>query len=129
MGTADDRPQQPGASDLLPPRSGKVVVFAVGLSGRPQAGGIAVRGGRMGQNAVTAYSVSVKLIKLEEENSLFPTEKNTRRPCCRREPPRDAGHLYRKLASNPRATQSRTLKPGNIGKMSKNHSTSVSVKD
>jgi len=22
----------------------------------------------------------------------------TRRPCCRREPPRDAGHLYRKFA-------------------------------
>jgi len=24
--------------------------------------------------------------------------KPTRRPCCRREPPRYAGHLYRKLA-------------------------------
>jgi len=26
----------------------------------------------------------------------------TRRPCCRRELPRDAGHLYRKLAPNTR---------------------------
>jgi len=25
----------------------------------------------------------------------------TRRPCCRWELPRDVGHLYRKLASNP----------------------------
>ena len=29
----------------------------------------------------------------------------TRRPCCRRELPRYAGHLYRKLAPNPRATR------------------------
>jgi len=29
----------------------------------------------------------------------------TRRPCCRREPPRDARHLYRKLAPDSRATQ------------------------
>jgi len=31
----------------------------------------------------------------------------TRRPCCRRELPRDAGHLYRlqKAWPNPRATQ------------------------
>jgi len=29
----------------------------------------------------------------------------TRGPCCRSEPPRDAGHLCRKLAPNPLATQ------------------------
>jgi len=28
----------------------------------------------------------------------------TRRPCCRRELPRDAGHLYRKLVPNPRTS-------------------------
>ena len=33
----------------------------------------------------------------------FSTAAITRRPCCRRELPRDAGHLYRKLAPNPRA--------------------------
>jgi len=57
----------------------------------------------------------------------------TRRSCCRRrEPPRDAGHLYRKLAHNPRATQwiERTLKPSaNIGKLSKKHFISVPLKD
>jgi len=38
-------------------------------------------------------------------NTEQKTEKNTRMPCCRREPPRDAGHLHRKLEPNPRATQ------------------------
>jgi len=33
--------------------------------------------------------------------------KITRRPCCRGEPPRDAGHLYRKLAPNTRRKQER----------------------
>jgi len=56
----------------------------------------------------------------------------TRRPCCRREPPRDAGNLYRKLAPNPRATQwiEGTLKlSANMGKLPKNYFTSLSVKD
>jgi len=35
----------------------------------------------------------------------FSTAAITRRPCCRRELPRDAERLYRKLAPNPRATQ------------------------
>jgi len=55
----------------------------------------------------------------------------TRRPCCRREPPRDAKHLHRELAP-PRATQwiERTLKlSANMGKVPKNHFKSVSVKD
>jgi len=48
----------------------------------------------------------------------------TTRPCCRRELPRDAGHLHRKLAPNPRATQwiETTLKlssSANMGKLSK----------
>jgi len=45
---------------------------------------------------------------------------------------RDAEHLYRKLASNPWATQwiERTLKlSASIGKLSKNHFSSVPVKD
>jgi len=53
---------------------------------------------------------------------------NRRRPCCRRELPRDAGQLYIKLASNPRAK--RTLKlSANIGKLYKNNFTSVPVKE
>jgi len=59
-------------------------------------------------------------------------KKITRRPCCRRDQPRNAGHLYRKLVPNSRARQwiETTLKlPANIGKLSKNHFTSASVKD
>jgi len=44
----------------------------------------------------------------------------TKRPCCCRKPSRDARHLYRKLAPNPRAMQfiERTLKLlANIGKL------------
>jgi len=56
----------------------------------------------------------------------------TRRPCYRTEPPSDAGHLYRKLAPNPRETQwvetTLTLS-ASIGNLSKNHFTSVPVKD
>ena len=58
----------------------------------------------------------------------------TRRPLCRKEQPHDAGHLYRNLAPNPRATQwiETTLKlSANIEKLSKNHvrSVGISVKD
>jgi len=54
------------------------------------------------------------------------------RPFCCREPPCDVGHVYRRLAHNPRAMQKieRTLKlSANMGKLSKKHFTSVSVKD
>ena len=50
----------------------------------------------------------------------------TRRPCCRRELPNDAGHLYRKLAPDHRATQwiETSLKlSANMRKLSKNHFT------
>jgi len=56
----------------------------------------------------------------------------TRRSCWCREPTSDAGHLYRKLAPIPQAMQwiERTLElSANIGKLSINHFTSVSVKD
>jgi len=50
----------------------------------------------------------------------------TRRPCCRKEPSRDAKHLYRKLAPNPTQWIERTLKlSANMGKLLVNHFTSV----
>jgi len=36
---------------------------------------------------------------------LGPTSYKNRRPCCRRKPLSDAGHLCMKLAPNPRASQ------------------------
>jgi len=59
----------------------------------------------------------------------------TRRPCCRREPPRDAGHLYRRLAPNPGATHLRNEYKNNNKAIGKHREvvekplTSVSVKD
>jgi len=55
-------------------------------------------------------------IKLSAINSkvlnVLIARKETRRPCYRREPPRDVGHLYRKLAPDPLVAQwtERTLK-------------------
>jgi len=42
----------------------------------------------------------------------------TRKPCCRRALPRDAGHLHRKLSPNPQATQ-RILNRNNTKTISK----------
>jgi len=64
--------------------------------------------------------------------ALACTPLETRNPCCRRELPRDAGHLYRKLALNPGAMpwiETSQKLSANMGKLSKNHFTSASVKD
>ena len=53
----------------------------------------------------------------------YHNRNSTRKPCCHRELLRDAGHLYRKLASNPQATQwtETTLKlSANMGSCQKN---------
>ena len=71
-------------------------------------------------------------VRRSPDSLLKTVDIETRRPCCRREPPRDAGHLYRKIVPYPWATQwiERTLKlSANIEKLSINHFTSVSVKD
>jgi len=48
-------------------------------------------------------------IKLSAINSkvlnVLIARKDIRRPCCRREPPRDVGQLYRKPAAYPLVTQ------------------------
>jgi len=57
--------------------------------------------------------------------------KITRRPCCHRELPQNAGHLHRQLAPNPWAMQwiETSLKlSANTRKLSKNHFTSASLK-
>ena len=59
----------------------------------------------------------------------------TRRPCCRREPPRDAGHSCGKLAPNPGATHWRSEYRNNTKPIGKHREvvekplTGVSVKD
>jgi len=81
------------------------------------------------------FEIDIKLSAINSKVlNVLIARKQTRRPYCGREPPRDVGHLYRKLAPDPLVTQTavnrkNTKTIGSMGKLSKNHFSSVSVKD
>jgi len=72
------------------------------------------------------FEIDVKLSTINSKGlNVLIARKESRRPCCRREPPRDVGYLHRKLAPDPLVAQwiERTLKLSeDMGKLSKNHS-------
>jgi len=59
------------------------------------------------------FEIDIKLSAINSKGlNVLIARKESRRPCCPREPPRDVGHLYRKLAPDPLVTHliERTLK-------------------
>jgi len=52
------------------------------------------------------FEIDIKLSAINSKGlTVLIARKESRRPCCRREPPHDVGHLYRKLAPEPLVTQ------------------------
>jgi len=55
---------------------------------------------------MVAFEIDIKLSAINGKVlNVLIARKETRRPCCRRESPRNVGHLYRKLAPDPLITQ------------------------
>jgi len=64
-------------------------------------------------SSMVPFEIDIKLSAINSKClNVLIARKESRRPCCRRELPRDVGHLYRKLAPDPLVTQwiERTLK-------------------
>ena len=76
---------------------------------------------------------SYGVVETDGNVSLYTiSSENNKKAVLSHELPRDAGHLYRKLTANPRATQwiERSLElSANMVKLSKNHFTRAPVKD
>ena len=54
---------------------------------------------RLHKDIMVPFEIDIKLSTINSKGlNVLIARKESRRPCCRREPPRDVGHLYRKLA-------------------------------
>ena len=57
-------------------------------------------------SSMVPFEIDIKLSAINSKVlNVLIARKETRRPCCRREQPRDVGQLYRKLAPDPLVTQ------------------------